>query len=491
MVALLLAACGDSGGGSTDPTGPSTAVASVEITPGSDTLKVGHWAVLKAVARDAQGNVLSGQSAVWSTSDSTRVRIGSSSGDATALAQGQATITATVAGVAGSAVITVPRPLTWVEIRAGNNFSCGRVEDGSVYCWGSHALGQLGDGSARTMEPRTSPVRAALPGPAVSLAVGGAHACALMADGMALCWGMNDLGQMGIGDTPLCASWGSCSPRPLAVAGGISFASLTAGTQNTCGLTASGEAFCWGYSGMGQLGIGTDVGPDLCPSNEDRVPCSTAPVPVVGDLRFTALSGRGDTVCGLTADGTAYCWGRNNTGQLGIGSTEGPETCQGGDGTACSTRPVAVAGNLQFQTVATPLVRRAFIHLPPPAGACGIATDGSTYCWGVVGQDFGPQPAPLAGDHRFVGLSLGGDFACGLTAGGEARCWGGNEQGQLGRGASVGNPSEPAPVVGGLAFESLSAGFAHVCAVTEEGQPYCWGQDAAGSARQPVRVREP
>lgn len=496
-VAILLAACGDGGGGATDPTPPTVAVASVEIQVGSATLKAGHSAPLKAIVRDAQGNVLSGQSVAWSTSDSTRVRV--AHGIATAIAEGEATVAANVAGVMGNVLIQVPRPLTWVEVGAGTNFSCGRVEGGLVYCWGNHALGQLGDGAARTLEPRPSPVRVSLPDAAASLSVGGLHACARMADGTAHCWGMNDLGQMGMGSTPLCASWGSCSERPLPVDRGLSFASLTAGTQNTCGLTAAGEAFCWGYSGMGQLGIGTDVGPDVCQINEVQAPCSTGPRAVAGGLRFDALDGRGDTVCGLTPDGRAYCWGRNNTGQLGTGSATGPESCRGGGGTACSTRPVAAAGDLRFKTIATPLVRRVSIHLPPPAGACGIAADGSTYCWGFVGRDFGPQPVRLAGDHRFAQLSLGGDFGCGVTAEGEARCWGGNENGQLGRGPSSGSVTEPAPVIGGLKFQSISAGFAHVCAVTRDGHPYCWGQDRfgqlgtgdLGDSHNPVRVREP
>lgn len=496
-VVVLVGGCGDGGGGSSGPTDPTVAVASVEIQGASPTLKAGHTAQLKAVARDAQGGVLSGQSVAWSTSDSTRVRV-TVHGTATAISEGEATISAKVAGATANVVIKVPRPLTWVEVEAGTSFSCGRVQSGTVYCWGSHALGQLGDGSARTLEPRPSPVRVSLPDPATSLSVGGGHACARMANGTTHCWGMNDFGQMGIGATPMCASWGSCSERPLPVAGGLSFASLTAGTQNTCGLTAAGEAFCWGYSGMGQLGIGTDVTPDVCQINEVQAPCSAGPRPVAGGLRLAVLDGRGDTVCGLTADGQAYCWGRNNTGQLGTGTVTGPESCRGGGGTACSTRPVAAAGALRFASIATPLVRRVSIHLPPPAGACGVAADGSTHCWGFVGRDFGPQPVRL-GDHRFAQLSLGGDFGCGVTAEGEARCWGGSEHGQLGRGASTASPTEPAPVIGGLKFRSISAGFAHVCAVTLDGHPYCWGQARSGQlgtgdlsdSPRPVRVREP
>src|SRR5213076_1954999 len=96
-----------------------------------------------------------------------------------------------------------------------------------------------------------------------------------------------------------------------------------------------GAAYCWGYNESGQLGVGTSEGPHTCRYGS----CSADPVPVVTGLRWVSITAGGAHTCGLTPGGEAYCWGSNAYGQLGIG-TAGPETC---GSYACSTLPVPVA----------------------------------------------------------------------------------------------------------------------------------------------------
>jgi alpha-tubulin suppressor-like RCC1 family protein len=95
---------------------------------------------------------------------------------------------------------------------------------------------------------------------------------------------------------------------PVAASGEVALASLTVGSDHTCGLTASGAAYCWGGNSSGQLGDGTTL------------PRRT-PVPVLGGLTFTSLTAGYGFTCGVTGNGGAYCWGGNPNGQLGDGST--------------------------------------------------------------------------------------------------------------------------------------------------------------------------
>jgi hypothetical protein len=97
----------------------------------------------------------------------------------------------------------------------------------------------------------------------VQLALGVEHACALTADGRAFCWGLNDRGQLGATTTVICgdstiqsAVLAACSPTPVAVNTALRFTALAAGFFHTCGLVASGEVYCWGSNEHGQLGGG-------------------------------------------------------------------------------------------------------------------------------------------------------------------------------------------------------------------------------------------
>jgi hypothetical protein len=143
--------------------------------------------------------------------------------------------------------------------------------------------------------------------------------------------------------------------------GGLTFASINHGSVTTCGVTITGSAYCWGGNPWGSLGIGTDVGPESCfdyGTPPEPYPCSHVPIAVTGGLSFVALSS-GFGSCGLTAAGTAYCWGPGYFGQLGSG------------GTTNSSAPVAVSGGLSLATIST-----------SGGSSCGVTTGGVAYCWG-------------------------------------------------------------------------------------------------------------
>jgi alpha-tubulin suppressor-like RCC1 family protein len=230
-----------------------------------------------------------------------------------------------------------------------------------------------------------------------------------------------------------------CSTRPVAVAGGRTFTAIETGYNHSCALSAGGAAFCWGWNHSGVLGDGTSL--------QQEHP---GPVQVAGGLSFVAISGGGVHNCGLTADGSAYCWGMNDYGQLGVGTTTGPEVCTHRFNpeygrTNCSNKPVAVAGGLHFSVIGA-----GFYH------TCGLTTDGATYCWGdnaygQLGIDFtaqnSPVPVLVRGGLTFTTLSVGGGHNCGITSGRVLYCWGNNSGGQLGNGTTF-HSSMPVRVAG-------------------------------------------
>ena len=202
-------------------------------------------------------------------------------------------------------------------VTVGGLHSCGVTVDGDGLCWGYNVAGQLGDGSTTTT-PAPAPVATGRfrtdpavlfhspdpdfplpPGP--FMAAGYDHTCGILESGGTVCWGLNEHGQLGDGT-------GTTHSTPASVAGGHSFAAITAGLRHTCALDTSGAAWCWGDNRLGQLGDGT------------RDP-SAVPVAVSGGLPFAYLKAGELFTCGVTSAGVAWCWGDNEYGQLGDGTT--------------------------------------------------------------------------------------------------------------------------------------------------------------------------
>jgi alpha-tubulin suppressor-like RCC1 family protein len=244
---------------------------------------------------------------------------------------------------------------------------------------------------------------------------------------------------------------------------------------HACAVTTDGAAYCWGENESGQLGNGTQS-------------WSAVPVAVTGGLRFRMVSAGRRFSCGVTEAGTAHCWGRGTWGQLGNGSTNQ------------SAAPVAVASNRQFESV----------QAGGGSNACALTDDAALYCWGlnwrgaigtqttetcVSGQftlDCATTPVRIAtpGDTPFQSFSVGASFACGVLRGGEAVCWGSNVERQLG--TDVGEvcsvesfpdvPCARSPVSVDFPdpFVMTTAGIAHACGVTELGRAVCWGNNTFG-----------
>ena len=163
------------------------------------------------------------------------------------------TLGASAAGLSGATSTPFAVTLTFAAVTASGLHTCGlTIVTGAAYCWGANGSGQLGDG---TMTNRSSPVLVQAPA-GVSLAAVGAgdfHTCGVTATGAAYCWGANGSGQLGDGTN----TTNRLTPVLVQAPAGVSFAAVTAGAVHTCGVTAAGTAFCWGRNVEGQLGDGT------------------------------------------------------------------------------------------------------------------------------------------------------------------------------------------------------------------------------------------
>ena len=327
------------------------------------------------------------------------------------------------------------------KLTVGAYHTCGLTSAGAAYCWGRNSNGQLGVGDTIY---RTTPVAVAGGLTFASLTAGWSQTCGLTSGGAAYCWGSDSTGQLGDGSTTQHLT-------PVAVAGGLSFASLTAGGYHTCGLTSGGAAYCWGLNSLGALGRGDTLS-------------AVTPVLVTGGLTFASLAASLYQTCALTSGGAAYCWGNNLDGQLGNGSTTQRLT------------PVAVAGGITFASLAV-----GSYH------TCGVTSGGAAYCWGAnyngqLGDGSTTQrlsPVSVSGGITFARLTGGAYHTCGVTSGGAAYCWGYNYYGQLGDGSSTQRLS-PVSVPGGGTFARLVAGRYHTCGVASGGAAYCWGYNLYG-----------
>lgn len=237
---------------------------------------------------------------------------------------------------------------------------------------------------------------------------------------------------------------------------------VRAGERFTCATTTRGTGFCWGDHSFGQAGAGSPRGTIL------------APTAIVGGLEFGGVEAAdGEFACGVTVDGSGYCWGRGGEGQLGTTATL--DACAGGR--MCLDVPTPVEGGIVWDSIDTGGQNHA----------CGLDTAGAAYCWGsstYLGDgtsDPSFVPVAVSGGHVFEQVSTGQLHACGLTASGQAYCWGADFHGQVGSGVVSGIQTTPVAVAGGLSFIQLTAGYLQSCGLTASGAAYCWGDNSSGT----------
>ena len=195
----------------------------------------------------------------------------------------------------------------------GWHSACALLEDNSVKCWGPNFYGQIGDGS---VTQRNTPVAISFPGDksALSVSVGGNHACAVLDDNSLACWGSNAYGQLGVdaSSNEACTVGGvdyDCvkTPTPVDLGEGQKAMAVTIGDEHTCALLDDHSVKCWGRNREGHLGDGTIV--------DKSVPTAVD----LGGRAVAAISAGSYSSCALFENGHVTCWGNNENGQLGTG----------------------------------------------------------------------------------------------------------------------------------------------------------------------------
>ena len=323
-----------------------------------------------------------------------------------------------------------PTGVTFTKVNAGRYHTCGIGSNGQGYCWGYNASGQVGNGSTNPAYAPALVSQGARPsgGTFTDISAGGYYSCGVGNNGQAYCWGANGNYQLGTGNTT-----GSSTPV-LVIQGArpsnVTYTSVDTGHQHTCGLGSDGNGYCWGEGAHGRLGTGgtTSTGSPVLVSKGAR------PTGVT----FTKISGGGDHTCGIGSNGQAYCWGRNNYGQLGNGNT-------GTD----SSIPVLVSQGARGSGVTFTSIDARYNY------TCAVGSDGNGYCWGLnTDYQFGNGgtgnsnvPALVSQGARPAGVTFnnigaGGNQTCGVGSDGNGYCWGNNTDGHLGDGTTT-NRSTP------------------------------------------------
>jgi alpha-tubulin suppressor-like RCC1 family protein len=337
------------------------------------------------------------------------------------------------------------------QVTAKGSHSCARKSDSTLWCWGRNGDGELGNGIGGIADfEHYSPIQVTSLGTNVlDTSAGGWFTCARKSDSTLWCWGNTSFGQLGNGGTTgqSCGSYCAYKPSPIQVSSLGSFvAGVAAGAQHACARKINGTLWCWGADGAGQLGLGYGLD-QICPNGTmDGMPCRPSPVQVTALTNVVDMAAGDYNTCASKSDGTLWCWGRNDYGQVGDGITTG-ESCHY---VMCKSTPSQLT-SMGLNVLSFSI---GMVH------ACAVKNDGTLWCWGWNGYgqvgDGTINNAPIPVQITPLGSNVlevsAGDFStCARKSDGTLWCWGRNDNGQLGDGTIDGQvcnsfPCKPSPV---------------------------------------------
>lgn len=303
------------------------------------------------------------------------------------------------------------------QIAANSQSLCALLSTGHVECWGGLRL-------------PAEPTEVEGVADAVEVAGGDDHACARLATGKVDCWGENLFGELGNGSKSETGALG-----PPVEAHGIGNATRLATGGDSCAVLSTHHVNCWGINQFGQLGDGTDSGPETC----GAFSCSLVPAEVSSiDSATDVTSSYYYSTCATLSNGHVDCWGINRFGTLGKGTASGPEAC---GGYSCATTPAEVSGLGNAVEVSAGYI-----------ATCALLSTGNIDCWGsgelgngTVSESEAPVQVSSIDDATQV--STGFRHACAVLTTGHVDCWGGNAIGQLGDGNTT-SQATPVEVAG-------------------------------------------
>lgn len=343
------------------------------------------------------------------------------------------------------AVVAPVYAQAYTQLSAGEYHSCAVFgSGGGVHCWGANDSGQVNPGSLAMVVGRPTTV-VGISG-ATQVSAGGNHSCARVA-GNVKCWGDNGASQLGTGAGP------GDSNAPVVIAGLTTFfnyvTSVTTGNRHSCALLEqpliARKVRCWGYNDKGQIGDGSTT-------------TRPTPVTVTGFSNPTAISAGVDRTCAV-ADGGIWCWGYDS---LLNGS---------------SLTPTLVVSGAGLSVTATGREHACALFVGTASAACW----GNNLFYGALGSVDPLTHGPVYTNSKtYSSISAGGFHTCAVD-GGVIDCWGAGELGQLGDGHVNGGFHPGKLRVFGISnAAAVAAGHFHTCALLADGTVQCWGSNQYG-----------
>jgi alpha-tubulin suppressor-like RCC1 family protein len=381
----------------------------------------------------------------------------------------------------------------------GDRSNCALLSTGRVDCWGWVGVGQLGNGSIpRGWQGYTTPQPVIGIDDAISLNGSGSGEggyCAVLSTGSVECWGDNDGGQLGNGTTggPTGEGGYDTPQQVIGITDAVAVASAESEQGGSCALLSTGEVKCWGDNVSGELGNGTVGGPDGRFASSYDTPQTVIGINNAISITGSAISlsgvfegvqGGPSSYCAVLSTGKVACWGDNNEGELGNGTTAGKS------GSCCGGVPQNVAGVTDAVSVSG-----------SSGHYCAVFATGGVDCWGDNeggelgnGTTGGPDcvtgttghcddtPQAVVGIRNAVSLSIGGGNNCALLSTHSVECWGYNGYGEVGKGnssrAGQCDCVDTAQPINGIR-DAVSVAIGP-CAVLSNGRVDCWGDNLEG-----------
>jgi cysteine-rich repeat protein len=377
-----------------------------------------------------------------------------------------------------------------IKLVAGRAHTCALLSEGNVRCWGANDKGQLGLGNVenRGVNKPYQNGLVALGGAAIAIAAGADHTCALMSDHTMQCWGANDHGQLGLGHTNPIGDDELPSPDVATVQFGLGVKTLATGGNVTCAILDDDTLRCWGQNNYGQLGLGNtqDVGDNELPSQK--------PVVSLGGSAKLIATG-GNHTCAILSDGyTLRCWGHNGLGQLGLGITQDVGDDELPTDVNAVIFPADSSATTAMASLVVGASRACALRMDGIGRCWGDNSDGGlgvAYI-GALPDNTALDWGLLAWESPILEFSAGSLHMCASMADNQLRCWGLNGKAQLGLANtySLGDYLEVFEVLpidlgkGADGFASYAkttaTGAAHTCVVLGDGNVRCWGANESG-----------
>ncbi|WP_232348695.1 RCC1 domain-containing protein [Bifidobacterium sp. M0404] len=373
-----------------------------------------------------------------------------------------------------SITLTPPKPrgVRFAQVSAGHDHTLAVGSDGHVYAWGDNSKGELGDG---TTINKNTPVRIteneAIKGKTfISVSAGTTFSMALASDGTVYTWGDNSRGELGNGSTT-----DPDSSVPVKANLNVTITAISAGYWHAMALSSDGTIYTWGDNEYGQLGNGhTGV----------KVNASPAAVSSSG-VTFTTISAGYDFQTALDSQGHAYAWGRNQGGQLSIGTMDGTSS---GSNVYTPSRIYGDSTGNPDSTVYTD-IDAGYLHV------LALSNSGKVYYWGyplIKGNDpnadsvhsFYPSLVSLdTGAATPVSVSAGDSSSAMVDSAGSLYMFGSNSSGQLGDGTTTANSKMTEVSLTGVTVAAFDV-CRHSLAIGSDGLPYSWGEAKSGKLGQ-------